>query len=501
MAQEQIQRQELTQQQKLSQTVTQQQLLLAQLTEMPLMQLTERVNMEMNDNPALEQRSDDMPEYGDAPEEQFPQDTVADGDSDYEREERRQAMDDALEQLGRDDEDLPVYYNGKGNDEGREESVYGQTESFIDLLHEQMNIMEMTSHERDIMEYLIGSLDDDGLLRKSIDTIADELAVYNNIDATQDEVERVLRMLQQFDPAGIGARSLQECLLLQVARREPSKLRDLMERTLKHHFEPFTKKHWDRLQRELKLNDLQAEALIGELRKLNPKPGASLSETVGRSLHQITPDFYIDTHDDGTVTMTLNSGEVPELRVSQSFTDTLNELQSDSEQMSSQKKEALLYARKKVIAAQRFIDALNARRHTLMVTMRAIIAWQHKFFEDGDEASLRPMILKDISEKTGLDLSTISRVANSKYAQTRWGVFPLKYFFGFELVTAEGETLSTREVKATLRDLIDGEDKSSPLSDDALQRLLQQKGYPIARRTVSKYREQMDIPVARLRRG
>ena len=250
----------------------------------------------------------------------------------------------------------------------------------------------------------------------------------------------------------------------------------------------------------LKLSDLQINALIAELRKLNPKPGAAISETVGRSLQQITPDFIVDTHDDGTVTFTLNNGDIPELHVSQSFADAMKEYQSDKEHMTRQKKEALLYTKKKMDAAQGFIEAIRVRHHTLTVTMRAIIQWQHRFFEDGDEASLRPMILKDIAEKTGLDLSTISRVSNSKYALTRWGTFPLRYFFSDGYVTADGEELSTHKIKAALRELIETEDKRKPLSDDALQKLLEEKGYPIARRTVAKYREQMGLPIARLRK-
>ena len=496
MAQEQIQEQRLTQQQKLTQTITQQQLLQAQLTELPITQLLERVTTEMDDNPALEVSDDD---YQDSPDYQEAAESPSAAD-DYEQEERQSALDAALESIGRDDEDLPVYQRGASGQEEREEIVYGQTTSFYDLLKEQMGMAELTEHERYIMEYLIGSLDDDGLLRKSLDSISDELAVYHNADCTTQEIEHVLRQLQQFDPAGIGARSLQECLLLQVQRREPSRLKELMQQTLEHHFELFTKKHWKKLQQTLQLTDLQADALIRELRKLNPKPGASMSETVGHSLQQITPDFIIDTQDDGTVTFQLNHGDVPELRVSQSFTDTLREYQNHKDTMSRQMKEALLYTKKKVDAAQGFIEAIRVRHHTLTVTMRAIIQWQHRFFEDGDEASLRPMILKDIAERTGLDLSTISRVSNSKYAQTRWGTFPLRYFFSDGYKTAEGEELSTREIKVALRDLIEGEDRQHPLSDDALTKLLAQKGYPIARRTVAKYREQLGIPIARLRR-
>ena len=497
MAQGQIQEQRLTQQQKLTQSITQQQLLQAQLTELPITQLLERIKTEMEDNPALELSPEENLDNLD-PLENL--DSPKNDTDDYEQEERQSALDAALESIGRDDEDLPVYQSGQSNQEDREEMVYGQTESFMDQLNEQMNMANITERQRDIMEYLIGSLDDDGLLRKSLDNISDELAIYHHLDATTHEIEQVLLLLQEFDPAGIGARSLQECLLLQIQRRDPSRLRALMEKTISEYFELFTKKHWQRLQQVLKLSDLQAETLIAELRKLNPKPGSSISETVGRSLQQITPDFIIDTHDDGTVTFSLNAAEVPELCVSPSFTDTLRDYQDNKEHLSRQMTEALVYTKKKVEAAQGFIDAIQVRRHTLTVTMRAIIQWQHRFFEDGDEASLRPMILKDIAERTGLDISTVSRVSNSKYAQTRWGTFPLRHFFSDSYVTADGEELSTREIKAALQELIEAEDKRKPLSDETLKDLLAEKGYPIARRTVSKYREQLGIPVARLRK-
>ena len=499
MAQEQIQEQRLTQQQKLAQGITQQQLLQAQLIELPVTQLMERITAELDDNPALEPSTDDgqdFPDYTEGPEEN-------DGGSaadNYEQEQRQSALDEALQSLGRDDEDLPVYHGGTSSQEEREEMVYGQAQSFYDQLMEQMNLFDLTDQQRAVMEYLIGSLDEDGLLRKPLHSIADELAIYHNIDITEEQIEQVLLKLQDFDPAGIGARTLQECLLLQIQRREPSHLKDLMLRTVEDYFELFTKKHWNRLQQVLGLTDLQGEMLIKELRKLNPKPGTAMGEVVGRSIQQITPDFIVDTQDDGTVTFSLNAGDIPELHVSQSFADTLSEYQTNKDNMSRQMKEALLYTKKKVDAAQGFIEAIRVRRQTLTTTMRAIIQWQHRFFEDGDEASLRPMILKDIAEKTGLALSTVSRVSNSKYAQTRWGTFPLRYFFSDGYKTAEGEELSTRQIKTVLRDIIDAEDKRKPLSDDALKDLLAAKGYPIARRTVAKYREQMGLPVARLRR-
>ena len=495
----QIQEQKL--EQKLGQSISHQQLLQAALVELPVAQLVDRVNIEMNDNPALEVDADyDEPAVLDFQDSS----DYGDGGDDYEtsseREERQSALDDALSNIGRDDEDLPVYQGGSAVAEEREEMVYGETVSFYDQLKEQMGELEMTEQQCDVMEYLIGSLDDDGLLRKGLDVICEELAIYHNIDVTEQEVEQVLQLLQHFDPAGIGARSLQECLLLQISRREPSRVRDLMQKVITSYFDEFTKKHWDKIQSALALNDMQAEALFRELRKLNPRPGASLGETVGRNLQQITPDFIVDTQDDGTVTFVLNNGEVPELKVSQSFADLLKEYQDNKENLSRQTKEALLYTKKKVDAAQNFIEAIKVRRHTLTVTMRAIIQLQHQFFVDGDEASLRPMILRDVAEKTGLDPSTISRVSNSKYAQTRWGTFPLRHFFSDGFVTESGEELSTRQIKAALRDIIDAEDKKRPLSDDVLKEELAKRGFPIARRTVAKYREQLGIPIARLRK-
>lgn len=499
MAQGQIQEQ--IQEQKLGQNISHQQLLQASLVELPLAQLVDRINTEMNDNPALEADTGyDEPAGYEYQESADSHDDADDYEAATEREERQSALDDALSSIGRDDEELPVYQGGSSVAEEREEMVYGETASFYDKLKEQVGEMEMTEQQRDVMEYLIGSLDDDGLLRKGLDVISEELAIYHNVDVTERQVEQVLTLLQGFDPAGIGARSLQECLLLQIGRRDTSRVKELMRRVVSDYFDEFTKKHWDKIQSALALDDRQAEVLFRELRKLNPRPGASLGEMVGRNLQQITPDFIVDTQDDGTVTFTLNNGEVPELKVSQSFADSMKEYQDNKENLSRQTKEALLYIKKKVDAAQGFIEAIKVRRHTLTVTMRAIIQLQHQFFVDGDEASLRPMILRDVAEKTGLDLSTISRVSNSKYAQTHWGTFPLRHFFSDSYVTESGEELSTRRIKAVLRDIVDAEDKKRPLSDDALKEELARRGFPIARRTVAKYREQLGIPIARLRK-
>jgi RNA polymerase sigma-54 factor len=497
MAQSQIQEQK--QEQRLLQTVSQQQLLQSHLIELPIQQFAERIETEMHDNPALESDSEnpDFPDYSDYQESP---ETSDDFDAQREREERSEALDAALENIGRDDEDLPVYHGGQSSAEEREEMVYGQSLSFYDELLEQVGEMELSDQERYVLEYLIRSLDDDGFLRTPLENIADELAIYHNIDLSADQLETVLKKLQRLDPPGIGARTLQECLLLQVKRKEKSVTTNQMKKILTDFFDEFTKKHWDKITQLMGVDELQAETLFRELRRLNPKPGAAMGEAMGRSMQQITPDFIVDTQDDGTVTFSLNNGDVPQLQVSQSFADLLKEYQNNKEGLSRQMKEALLYTKQKVDAAQSFIDAVKVRRRTLTLTMKTIIQLQHRFFEEGDEALLRPMILKDVAERTGLDLSTVSRVSNSKYVQTRWGIFPLKYFFSDGYVTENGEELSTREIKAALRELVDAENKRKPMSDDALSEALKEKGYPIARRTVAKYREQLGIPIARLRK-
>ena len=497
MAQTQIQEQR--QEQRQQQSISQQQLLRAQLVELPIQQLAERVETEMHDNPALEPSSDDddFPLYDDGGSAGR-EDTADDFDNQRDEEDRRDALDAALESIGRDDEELPVYQGGMNVADAEErEMQLGDTQSFYDSLLEQVGEMELTDQDRYVMEYLIRSLDDDGLLRTPLDSICEELAIYHNIDLTTNQMEALLHKLQQLDPPGIGARSLQECLLLQIDRRSPN---PLAHEIIADHFDEFTKKHWDKIQQSMGLDDVTMESVLHELRRLNPKPGASMGEVMGRSLHHIIPDFIVDTQDDGTVTFTLNGGDVPRLQVSQSFADLLREYQNNREGLSRQMKEALLYTKQKVDAAQNFIDAIQTRRRTLTLTMKAIIGIQRRFFEEGDESLLRPMILKDVAERTGLDLSTISRVSNSKYVQTRWGTSPLKFFFSDGYVTESGEELSTRKIKAALKDLIEDEDKRKPLSDEALSAMLAEKGFPIARRTVAKYREQLGLPVARLRK-
>ena len=456
MAQEQVQIQEQKQQQV--QRLSQQQMLQVKLLEMPLTELEESINAELDDNPALEKGREDGEQFEETNEIESDND---DFDVQQEQLERQDALDTALERMGGDDE-LPVYDGRQRHDNADyEEIVYGDTTSFIDKLNEQVGERELSERQKTILEYLIGSLDDDGLLRKELDTIADELAIYYGIDCSEKEIADTLKLLQDFDPAGIGARSLQECLLLQIERKvtdgeweRNSSVYNHLKTIFNHYFDAFTKKHWDKIQTALSLSDLQIKALQAEIRKLNPKPGASMGETMGRNVQQITPDFIIDTDDNGNVSFYLNHGDLPELHVSQSFNDMLMAYKDNKKGMNRQEKEALLYAKGKVEKAQGFIEAIKQRRNTLYVTMKAIIEIQKKFFQDGNEADLKPMILKDIAEKTGLDISTISRVSNIKYAQTRWGTFPLRFFFTDSYTTEDGEEMSTRKIKVALRDII-----------------------------------------------
>lgn len=529
-----------TQEQKLQQIqkLTQQQMLQVRLTEMPLPELEESVKAEIDDNPALEVVSPDdaQPVYDASDNSLFDnndgngtQDSSNNGHSnngshdndidddafdshdeqfnrEQDREERASALDDALEGIGRDDE-MPTAFQAGGtyadNGDGDSDSgemVWGDSSSFYDKLNEQVGEQDITPKQRDIMEYVIGSLDDDGLLRKSADSLCDELELFQNVECTPEEVKEMMQLLKTFDPAGIGAHDLRECLILQLRRRPKSRMRDLAIEILTYSYNDFIARHWEVLKKNHHITDDDLDGFRHEIMRLNPKPGASLGEAEGRSMQQITPDFIVDTLDDGTIKMYLNAGDVPELKVSPTFADMVETYRNNRKGMSRQEKEALLYAKEKVDKAQGYIDAIRQRRATLTKTMRAIIDWQRKFFLDGDEADLKPMVLKDIATKTGLDISTVSRVCNVKYVQTNWGIFPLKFFFNISYTNENGEELSTRNIKATLKEIVENEDKKAPYSDDMLSKLMKEKGYPIARRTVSKYREQLAIPSAKQRR-
>ena len=474
-------------------TLSPQQILAVKLLELPTVELEERVHAELLDNPALEE--------GKEPAEE------PDGETDYNTDEDGEPITDSADDLAlgdyRTEDDIPDYKlreNNRSADERAEEIPFSDTVSFYETLKEQLDMQDLTPKEKQLGEYLIGSLDDDGLLRKSLDTLTDELAIYQGISTTPNELERVLSVIQEFDPAGIGARSLQECLLLQIGRKEDSPLKQTELDIIGKCCDDFTRKNKDKILQKLGITDEEYQQAVAELTKLNPRPGSSLGEAIGKNLQQIVPDFTVETDDDGTLSLSLNSRNVPELRLSRTFTELLDEHTRNRANQSRESRDALLFLKQKVDAAQGFINAVKQRQQTLMSTMQAIIDLQRPFFEEGDESLLRPMILKDVAERARLDISTVSRVSNSKYVQTDFGVFPLKFFFSDGYTTESGEELSVREIKRILKEFVDHENKEQPYTDDELADLLKEKGYPIARRTVAKYRQQLSIPVARMRR-
>lgn len=487
-------RQVQTQAQQQVQTLSPQQILVVKLLELPTLELEERIHSELLDNPALEEGKEPSEDHEDH-EDNFATDEDGEPNSDY-------GEDLSLGDY-RTEDDIPDYKlqeNNRSKGETPEEIPFSDNVSFYETLKEQLDMQDLTPEEKQLGEYLIGSLDDDGLLRKSTESLMDELAIYQGIYTSPEQLEHVLSIIQDFDPAGIGARSLQECLLLQIRRKENSPLKQIELDIIGKCCDEFTRKNKDKIIQKLGITEEQYNAATAELTKLNPRPGSSLGETIGKNLQQIIPDFIVDTEDDGTVTLTLNNRNVPELRLSREFTEMLDEHTRNKANQSKESKDALMFLKQKVDAAQGFINAVKQRQQTLLSTMQAIIDLQLPFFQDGDESRLRPMILKDVAERAKLDISTVSRVSNSKYVQTNFGIYPLKFFFSDGYTTESGEELSVREIKRILKECVDNENKEKPYTDDELADMLKAKGYPIARRTVAKYRQQLNIPVARLRR-
>ena len=494
-------RQIQTQTQQQIQTLSPQQILAVKLLELPAVELEDRVRAELLENPALEEGK-----------EATADNDYADDTPDTETESPEDGGDTGYDSLGDylTEDDIPDYKlqeNNRSRDERPEEIPFSDTTSFYETLKEQLGEHDLSEHQRTLAEYLIGSLDDDGLLRKSLDSISDELAIYAGIETTPQELEEALHVIQSFDPPGLGAQSLQECLLIQIRRKmeQQPKGADLSllkaeEAIVADCYDEFTRKHWDKIQQKLGIGEDLCEQAIREVCRLNPRPGASMGETIGKNMQQIVPDFLVDTYDDGTISLTLNNRNVPELRMNRDFTEMLEEHTKNRANQSKESREAMMFLKQKIDAAQGFIDAIKQRQNTLLTTMQAIIDLQRPFFQEGDESLLRPMILKDVAERTGLDISTISRVSNSKYVQTNYGIYPLKFFFNDGYTTESGEEMSVREIRRILKECIDNEDKKKPYTDDELTEILKQKGYPIARRTIAKYRQQMNIPVARLRR-
>lgn len=350
-----------------------------------------------------------------------------------------------------------------------------------------------------IAEYIIGNIDDDGYLRRDLSAIADDLVFQAGQDVTEKEIETVLTIIQDFDPAGVGARNLQECLLLQLARREKTPETELATRMLTNFFEEFTRKHYDKIIRGLDIDEAALKKAIREITTLDPKPCASWGGSMETALSQIIPDFVVEATG-GELILSMNNRGIPDMRINREYAEMFQDYAGNKANQTAQMKEAVQFVKQKLDSAQWFIDAIKQRQETLQRTMETIILLQRDFFLTGDEATLRPMILKDVAERAGYDISTISRVSNSKYVQTNFGIYPLKYFFSESMQTDSGEEISTREVKKIMKEHIDGEDKRKPLTDEELASILKEKGYIIARRTVAKYREQLGIPVARLRK-
>ena len=459
---------ELKQQQKLSPL----QIQTIKLIELPIQDLEQKVRAELESNPVL----DDEP----------------DTDSDSEP---RDVSIDAIKEDG----DIPAYrlkVNNWGKDPRPEYNTFSVQEGFTQSLQRQLGFRDLTPHQREVASFIIGSLDDDGYLRRDIDSLVDDLAFRANIETTAEEVEEMLKVVQDFEPVGVGARDLRECLLIQLRNLRPSPEVKNAIRIVDECFQDFSNKHFQKICSKLNITEADLKAAFGKIVKLNPSPGGQVSDSYVDQSQQIVPDFILDERD-GVLDFTMPRFNVPEIRVNKKYADLLLDAKGSSE---SAQKEAAAFVKQKLDSAKWFVEALKQRQNTLSKTMRAILDYQHEYFLDGDESNLRPMVLKDIADITGFDISTISRVVNSKYIETHFGIFPLKYFFSEGMENSEGDEVSTRELKKVLQECIDGEDKRKPLTDEQLVVEMNKRGYNVARRTIAKYRSQLGIPLARWRK-
>jgi RNA polymerase sigma-54 factor len=475
-------------QQNLLQKLSPQQIQLMKLLQVPTVALEQRIKEELESNPALDEgveseRDNDQEEYQD----------------DYNEENKRDDFD--LSEYISDDE-VPSYktsIRNSGPDEEEKSIPISMGKSFQEILNVQLGLLILSEEERIIAEHLIGNLDDAGYLRRDITSIIDDLAFYQNIETTEEELERLLVSIQEMEPAGSGARNLQECLLIQIKRKKRSDLNVyLAEKIIEKTFEEFSKKHYQKIIKKFEVTEEELRLALEEILKLNPKPGGSMNET-HRVSQAVVPDFHL-TIEEGKLHVQLNSRNAPELKVSREYKNLLKGYQAQKKEATKTQKEAVLFVKQKLDSAKWFIDAIKQRQNTLLNTMQTIIDLQYDYFMTGDETKIKPMILKDIADKIDMDISTVSRVSNSKYIQTPYGTFLLKTFFSERMQNSDGEEVSTREIKSILKETIGIEDKKRPLTDEKLARLLKEKGYPIARRTVAKYREQLSIPVGRLRK-
>lgn len=460
-------------QQKLQQKLSPLQIQTIKLLELPTMELEQRIKKELEENPVLDEVND----------EDDTEDTSTGNVSlsDYSSEDQIPSY--------------KLYVNNQGKDLRPQYNVFSVKESFYQSLETQLGYSQMDSRSKSIAGFIIGSLDDDGYLRRDLESLADDIAFRQGIETNPKELEAILKKIQEFEPIGIGARDLRECLLIQIKLKESSPSVELAELILENYFPEFTKKHYQKIMSRLSLTEDQLRDAIEEIVRLNPRPGGQVDDSYSEQAQQVVPDFVLD-YKDGELVMTMPRFSVPELRVNRRYADML--MKSASSDRAG--KEAATFVKQKLDSAKWFVEAIRQRHNTLNNTMNAILDFQSEFFLEGDETKLRPMVLKNIAEITNLDISTISRVVNCKYIQTHFGIYPLKYFFSEGLMTDSGEEVSTREIKNILVETVDLEDKKKPLTDEQLVSVLNEKGYRVARRTVAKYREQLNVPIARLRK-
>ena len=446
------------------------------LIELPVQELEQRIRKELEENPVLDDSAPAEKEDGD---DQQPQEI-------------------SLSEL-KDDDSIPDYrlrVNNYGKDERPQYNTFSVKESFTQSLMEQLGFRNLSEHEHDVAAFIIGSLDDDGYLRRDIGSLVDDLAFRMNITTDEEEVERLLRIIQDFEPSGVGARDLRECLLIQLKALKQSEDVVNAERILTDGFHEFSTKHFQKIMMKLGLSEKEMKAAMARIVKLNPSPGGQIDDSYNDQAQQIVPDFILDI-ENGELKLSMPRFSIPEIRINRKYAELLMDAANSSER---QKKEAATFVKQKMDSAKWFVEALKQRHNTLLSTMQAIVDYQHDYFMSGDEANLRPMVLKDIAGITGFDISTISRVVNSKYIETHFGIFPLKYFFSEGLENKDGEEVSTRELKKVLQECVENEDKHKPLTDDQLVSLMNEKGYKVARRTIAKYRDQLGIPKARMRK-
>lgn len=474
-------------QQKLQQKLSPAQIQVIKMLEVPTLELEERIRQEIEENPALE-------EGAETNDDEF--------DEDFNNEDGGNNDDFDIDDYVADD-DIPDYklkVNNSSKDDKHEDIPFSAGMTFHENLMDQLGLLQLSEHDHQLAEYVIGNIDEEGYLRRTPESMVDDIVFQSGIQTTDDEMYRVVSLIQKFDPAGVGATTLQGCLLLQLERKTQTTEIKQAIKIIVDYFEEFSKKHYDKITKALNIDEEQLKKIIAEIVKLNPKPGNSWGGNIlEKSMSAIVPDFILE-NDENQLTVHLNNSNIPELRVNNTYNEMFQDYASNKKNQTREMKDAVMFVKQKIDAARWFIDAIKQRQQTLLTTMIAIVNFQREFFIEGDDTYLRPMILKDIADITGYDISTISRVSNSKYIQTEFGIFPVKYFFSESMTNDSGEEVSTREIKKILQDCIDNEDKRKPLNDDALAEVLKEKGYLIARRTVAKYREQLNIAVARLRK-